>query len=304
MLICPKCKQEYDEGMTDCADCLVPLKSALDAQETGPGAEKMEAAVFRGESEEALDLMLRAVAVHHIPTKCASEVPGLEMKGHLMLVPSLMGDKVQKILDHGVQMLIGDGEGEGRVYRIYKQSRENEIRDPELLRRSIDSLAAGGQEVMDDLLEIVVRGDAAARHRAAYALSCMGEEGTDALIHLLRVAVEKEQQEVATSLIRVIRDEVESAGGWEEIYGCMHSNLSRILALQAIAVLGDLSAFPSVLAMLEDENSEVRDEADNVLCILTDEDMGFDTDAPEDERRAVAGKWEEWWAKYSGRKDG
>jgi hypothetical protein len=65
--------------------------------------------------------------------------------------------------------------------------------------------------------------------------------------------------------------------------------------------MGGLEAFPEIIPLLSDEDPDVRDEADNTLCTLSDEDMGFDTEAPEPERETIRRKWQEWW---SGRNDG
>ncbi|MHC4941881.1 MAG: HEAT repeat domain-containing protein [Planctomycetota bacterium] len=298
MPVCPKCHQEYDEGIKECADCLVPL-GETEAGPTVPEAEAgpLQAAVFRAETAEVLDLMMRAVALHHVPMETREEVPGIDKKGHFLLVPIELGPKVAGIFDRGLPMLIGEGEGKDRVYRLYETGKHEEIRDPELLRQSTSALVEQGDAVIDELIEIVTRGDQAARHRAAFVLSCMGENGTVALIKLLKVAIEKAEHDTAISLIRVMRQELEPGQGWEEFVGYLEGPAeSKILALQALNVLGTLDVFEKVLPLLDDSDPEVRDEADNTLCTLSEEDMGFDAGAPEEERRASIKEWEAWWA--------
>lgn len=294
MPICPKCKQEYEAGFAQCADCMVSLVDRLD--DSGE-AEAPQAAVFRAKNEDTLELMVAAVALHHVPIQRRTEVPELDLRGHLMLVPAEMGGRVSQILDHGLPMLIADGEGSERVYRIYEKENEEEIRDPELLKNSAAYIVAMGEEAFDELMEIVTRGDKPARHRAAYVLTQFGDTGVLALIKLLKVAVEKEQHDTAMSLVKVLRDEVETTRGWEEFEGSLNkgSPASKILALQAVAAFENVAAFPAVLPLLEDPVDAVRDEADNTLCILSDEDMGFEAEASEAERREVIDCWQAWW---------
>ncbi|MBU0756079.1 MAG: hypothetical protein KJ645_13130, partial [Planctomycetes bacterium] len=300
MPFCPKCRQEYEQGFIECADCLVPLQSEIsEAPGSGDLSEDQAvmAAVFRAESEEVLDLMLRAVALHHVPTQVMDTLPGFESKGHFMVVPQAMESRVNRVLELGLPMLISEGEGKDRIFRFYQAGEDYEIRDPELLHQSTSSLVAQGAAVLDELIEIVARGDQAARHRAAYVLTCMGDEGVLALTKLLKVAIEKAQSETAISLIKVMRDELEPGQGWEELCAYLTaSSESKILTLQALASLATIEAFPRVLPLMSDPDSDVRDEADNTLCTLTDEDMGFDTHAPETDRRAVIEEWEAWWA--------
>ena len=119
----------------------------------------------------------------------------------------------------------------------------------------------------------------------------------EALVKLLRAAVEHEREEVALTLIRVVRDEIEDGTGWEEIAEVLPrgGRTAKVLALQALTALGALQAFPVVIPLLEDPDPEVRDEADNTLCTLADEDMGFHAEAPEEERKTAMDRWRAWW---------
>ena len=163
MPFCSKCGQEYMDGVSECADCGIPLRNEPEMQREDGGSEKV-ALAFRASNEEVLDLMCRAIAVHHIPIQTAKEIPESGLKGHFLVVPAEMGGRVRHILDHGVPMLIGEGEDEERIYRIYHPGEEEEIRDPELLHETIEALMARGEEVLDELIEIVARGDRSSRH--------------------------------------------------------------------------------------------------------------------------------------------
>ena len=69
MPICPKCQEEYDEGIGECADCLVPLVEPAEPEEDAAENAGMEVAVFRAKDEETLDLMQRAMALSSSTTK-------------------------------------------------------------------------------------------------------------------------------------------------------------------------------------------------------------------------------------------
>ena len=54
------------------------------------------------------------------------------------------------------------------------------------------------------------------------------------------------------------------------------------------------------LELLDDADPVIREEADEVLCTLSDEDMGFDPELPPAERREVAGAWRAWFERRLG----
>ena len=311
MPYCPECGQEYVDTITRCADCDVALTPDPPQRQQ----VVMGAAVFRGDCEEALELMARAVSLHQLPYQTADRIPGTEERspesedgspdagdGWYLLVPEPLAAQVLSILDHGVPALVGEGEGADRFYRLYREGQEEELRDPELLRRPMDELLREGNAVVEDLVECVVRGDARARSRAAYVLASMGDPGMAALKELLKVSIEKEQEEISVALIRTIRKEFDGRFPVKDFAPLLEGGPgSKLLTLHAFSAMENLDAFPLVLPLLHDPDPQVRDEADNTLCELTDLDMGFDTNAPETARSEVVGKWEAWWA---GRRNG
>jgi hypothetical protein len=102
--------------------------------------------------------------------------------------------------------------------------------------------------------------------------------------------------ETAGVIMGVLRGEDYRGPGWKEFLPHLGmQDAVKIKALEIIGHLGELDAVPEVMKMLDDASPEVRDEADNTLCQLTDMDMGFDGAAPSEERERAARKWRDWW---------
>jgi len=296
MSICPKCKQEYETGVQECADCMVVLVEELESEESEQSAP-VSFAFFRAQNEEVLDLMFNSVAHHqHLPVQVTDEIPEKGLKGHFLITPDVTAGQVGRILDTAVPDLIGEGEGLERVYRIYHKGEEHEIRNPEILKKPIFELMEEGEKNIEELAEIVVRGDKNARQRAAFVLASLGEPGAKVLVELLKTAIEKEQNEIVLSLIRVVREEFDAGFAIEEFSPLLEgSEQNKILTLQVYCAFANIKAFPMIIPLLADSSPLVRDEADNALCELSDEDFGFDTEADEDERNKVKANWAAWW---------
>lgn len=69
----------------------------------------------------------------------------------------------------------------------------------------------------------------------------------------------------------------------------------RIAAAQLLGGLGDRRAVPDLIGLIPDDSKRVRMEAVNALRAITYRRFGPTYDSSEDECRAEAGKWKEWW---------
>jgi HEAT repeat protein len=153
-----------------------------------------------------------------------------------------------------------------------------------------------GPDVIDELIQTLVCGDALVQKRAARALIYLGDEGLQAALKMMKVALEKEQMDTVTVLMAAVRESEHRGQEWKEFLPYLErTGPVRVKTLEVLGHLGDLSAFPSVLPYLNDADPGVRDEADNTLCLLADEDMGFEAEAPPAERARIVVKWKEWW---------
>jgi HEAT repeat protein len=70
----------------------------------------------------------------------------------------------------------------------------------------------------------------------------------------------------------------------------------RCLALHALGRLGVAAVHRDLVTLLDDPDPSVREEADEALCTLADEDLGYDPDLPSAERRTFADKWLRFFA--------
>ena len=70
----------------------------------------------------------------------------------------------------------------------------------------------------------------------------------------------------------------------------------RYEAAASLVVLGDWGAIPILFDGMRDENPYNRYKAFRVLTEQTQQDMGYDYQAPEEERLAAVRRWETWYA--------
>jgi len=296
MPICPQCREEYEDKVTQCFDCGVSLVASLDdIPSTGEGPGKV---VFSAQSEEELEGMEACLKQWQIPYTLASDEPNVDIEGLGLVVPPPYGDKAaEKLLAHVKAAQKGGGCASSGC-----GSGTPPAEGPELLKQSLGALARKGEAVMDDLIELIVNGDAAVQRRSALALSYMGRKGIQAIVKLMKVALEKEQIETVTVLLAVLRQTEYVIEEWQEFLPYLRHDVAvRTKALEVIGHLGDLDAFDRVLPLLSDAEPAVRDEADNTLCLLSDEDMGFESDAPQEEQARCIELWKEWWGRHSRR---
>ena len=295
MPICPQCREEYEDGVSQCFDCGVSLVESFDdIPSTGEGPGKV---VFPAGSEEELKGMEACLKQWQIPYSLASNEPNVDIDGLGLVVPPPYGDKAaQRLLAHAKLAQKGGSCASAGCCG----TAEAATGEPELLKQSLGALARKGESVMDELIELIVKGDAAAQRRAALALSYMGRKGIQAIVKLMKVALEKERIETVTVLLTVLRQTEFVIEEWQEFLPYLrHDVVVRTKALEVIGHLGDIDAFDRVLPLLSDAEPAVCDEADNTLCLLSDEDMGFESDAPLEERTRCIEMWKEWWERHS-----
>lgn len=240
MPFCPNCREEYDAGIAECADCLEPLVDSLD---------------------------------HEAPEEGASASQG-QLGGAACPAQNRIDDA-----DCGEEECGSD-----------------EIRESDLLDLPFTEILREGEENLDELMQLVIRGTPAVGKRAATLLSLMGGSGIEALQKLVKVALENGRLTTVTIVAGTLRGTEFDPAFWKEFVPYLNNGVPvRIKALELLGHFADLSAFPAILPALDDPDPDVRDEADNTLCVLSDEDMGFDTDAPPASRREKIALWKEWW---------
>lgn len=66
-MICPNCKCEYVRGVTQCADCGIPLVDALESPETNPAADVRIVAIWQGHDPAEYEGVKEALESAEIP---------------------------------------------------------------------------------------------------------------------------------------------------------------------------------------------------------------------------------------------
>ncbi len=294
MPICPQCREEYEAGVTQCFDCAVSLvDSADDLPSSGEGPGKV---LFTAGTEEELEKMEACLKQWQIPYSLASDEPNVDIDGHGLLVPPAFGDKAAQML----LSIAKPAKTGGSCSSSGCASHETVTEESALLKHSLGAIARMGESVIDELIELIVNGNQATQRRAALALSYLGPRGIQAIVKLLKVALEKERIDTVTILLTVLRQTDCVVEEWREFLPYLQYNKEvRMKALEVIGHLGELEAFDRVLPLLSDPEPEVRDEADNTLCLLSDEDVGFESDASMEEQLRCVELWKEWWARRS-----
>jgi hypothetical protein len=66
-MICPNCKCEYIRGVTQCADCGVPLVDALESAEANPAEDVRIVPIWRGKDDAECERVIEALDSAGIP---------------------------------------------------------------------------------------------------------------------------------------------------------------------------------------------------------------------------------------------
>ncbi len=316
MPYCPQCGEEYDTGPVDCFECKVPLVPTLDGpQADGPDDIGREAAVlFKPPSREHLLEMEQCLEQFQVPFRkvedrsgeggaeragrggADSEDAGEPAFNKALAVPAQFADRAMHVLSQAAK-LAGSGGAACGTSCPGKECAPDEISESNLLSLPLMEVARKGEECLDELIELVVRGNAEIKKRAVLALILMGSLGEQTLFQLMKAALEEEQIVTVNILMSCLRNAEYAGPRWRDCLPFLNHErkVVRAKALEIIGHLGDIEAFPSVIPLLGDVEAPVRDEADNTLCQLSDEDMGFQVDASVEEQKQAIERWKTWW---------
>jgi hypothetical protein len=134
----------------------------------------------------------------------------------------------------------------------------------------------------------------------------LGAQAVQRLVQLLRVldrsldavlleAIEGGRRRETFALVRELKEQPPLDLSLQIAARLPQLDLAALVpALHALGQLPDLRVAPAVLSLLEHASEEVRVEADEVLCWISGEDMGFDAAANDAERAHAIGRWQSW----------
>lgn len=327
MPFCPTCSQEFEGFASACPDCQVDLVEERPAAD-GPSEDPLRFLLFGAADEDVADLVARALEGMGIPHMVAElTLPGLADEVILFQLPAPLYNRAVTALERhpGLERdlffpaeeaaeeagetaeqpaeQVGEGlllfraaAGEGR--------REDEIRESELLTRPAAELARQGDEALVELLELVRRGVDPVRERAIVLLRAFGPGGIQAQARLLAVLAREGREAALYGLLREIRERVDRPEMLDELVDvCADRETAvrqRSLALHALGRCELMGLYERIVPLLDDSDPRIREDADEALCSLSDEDMGFDPELPSEERKAVMERWRAWFARRLG----
>ena len=293
MPFCPSCREEYVSGIALCADCDVPLVSALDepSSPSPPEAVAPEAVVVaepdREDAAEAIAARLRALM---IPARVASDDPAGPFR---VEVPPELGERARMAASALVRRHDLDTSGAdalatvaGRLYRFLGSTTaeidplgllggpDDELseRDRAIVyasRREIEQL---GTEAHAALIRALFRGTRAVVRDAAKALVRLGPVGADAAVEALDEAIRHDLGPMRIAVAAALA-EARVVGRAERVLALVKAAEPEVAirAARALGELGDPAAGPWIIAHLRREwdSEELREELADALWTLT-----------------------------------
>ncbi len=314
MPFCPSCSQEYESHVTVCPDCDARLVAALEPRSARPGGD-LRLAFALAADEETAAIMRAALAEAGLPAGTAEAAGGEAAGGALaVLLPADFYRQAIGVLDAEPRLVRGEAPAGGAedeaaadTVPLYRRrgapgAEDLQVQDLDILRLPMAELAARGAEVIVPLLEIVRRGDHAARDRALLVIRALGAAGLEALLRLLGVLARENRQAAVFAVVREMRERAVEAAQLEPLLAVAGDASQpfepRCLALHALGRLEAKVVHERLVRLLDDGDPMVRESADEALCVLADEDMGFDADLPAERRREIMEKWLRWFRRH------
>lgn len=302
MPFCPTCRQEFESFATDCPDCEVKLVPELKVA-TAPATVAIAVADER--AREYIQAMLAQAGVT-VKVSGGAEV-GFRPGTSLIHIPTPFAQGVLQALGGDPSLAEVEAPKSTKVpvvaafASVVKRGATDEIRDPPLLKDPIPMLVRRGEAILPELLDLVKRADKESREVAIRAVLAFKDVGRNALSDALASLAREQRSEALYAVARLLRDSKSGPDVYQPLVAvCADSKLhvdARCLALHVLGRSESLSYAPPVLALLDDASELVREAADEALCSLTDDDVGFDPEAAAGDRKRYIDDWKKRLAK-------
>jgi len=305
-VFCPKCRQEFEAFAELCPDCEISLADSLEPGAAGAPAFQLTLVVASDVETAVLireTLAPTGIPVGDVETDAKNRLPGDSVG---LLLPYEFTKTALGAIDANPGLtrgLIPLDEGDPAVF--VKQTDPTDgpevALDMSLLTLTPAQLVTRGTGVIVSLLEFVRIGDDAARDHAIRGLRAFGPEGLSVLARQLAVLARELREASLYQVVREIREKLTDSSALEDLIAVVADGRlptgSRTLGLHALGRLELKDVHPHLIPLLADPDPIVREEADEALCTLSDEDMGFDPDMDPAE---VAATQERWRSHFSG----
>ena len=292
MPFCPSCRQEFESFASQCPDCEVELTETLAEPKAAPAGP--EVAVVAAVDAATAEAMLERLAAVGIPSTPAEE----EETPFGVAVPVQFLNSAVAMLEADDRLALQEDDGTGRpVFRPFDPaidaSPTADLR-LDILDESPARLAARGEEVIADLLEIVRRGEGEPVKRATLVVMRM-DAGRAVLCRHLALLCRERREDAVYAVLREVREKVSDAAELRELCELAADRdlpvEPRTLALHALGRFEIPGLASAVLPILDDDDEGLREAADEALCSIADEDMDFDASADAGERAESVARW-------------
>lgn len=283
MKTCPKCAQEFEDFAANCPDCEVPL-AAPGAGSTGSQAVTMLMADPMAATVAREALMEAEVAF--LP----QSVPGTPFT-EFVFDPA-EADRARDVLAAQRTLRAGTSAAGSAAYTY----QEVDADGSEPAWAALPALPRDPEQAVALLAEALRRGAPAVRAAAAARLAASGRPGLDALAHALTEFLTQNKDAAVFAVTRELRERPLDAAALHPVVAVATDAGQplerRLLALHALGRFELPKLGRHLVALIDDPIPEIREAADETLCCLTDEDLGFDAHLTSDERRAFLPRWD------------
>ena len=178
------------------------------------------------------------------------------------------------------------------VYRLQDQDGEGEIGRHPLLQVAAREMT---QEDLPELLRLVDHGTMEVVGQAGQRLAILGGPALEELVsRVVRHAAEVPGEGTVRSLMALsgLRGQPLPPSYREHLSGTSDSRIRRDLC-RAAGIVRDPTVADLLVVGLEDPDEEVRTEAIDALWAITGDTLGFDPEAPPEDRREAMARWRE-----------
>ena len=296
MPFCPDCRQEFEAGFTQCADCERELVSSLEGidevPETLPGTELIEGELrLFAESSDLATGILQMLGRAGVPVYQYDEP--IRVDGREVVQLAVPADFEDGTFSQLRGLPYDEIEVGGAVSRLYVRPdlREGE-EAPELFEHSDEELVARGASIHGELAKLALGAAPDYRARAIGILDQMGPDGQAVLWGIVREGIEGRKLDLVSDFLFWLRAIKLSPP--EDETNALLSDSDPDVRRMGVLILGKLvgeGAGRRLVPMLADPDEGIRDETIELLFHLFGDDLGYDPEADEAEREQAIGRW-------------
>jgi len=305
MRICPRCKDAYEDYVETCPDCGVPLVGE-DAEppewlspEVWPELRYAPHTfdIFPFRSDEDAKRALEALEAYQIPAQAG--LLNMQRAGASLFPREVLAVRVaQSDAQSAMEVLVAEvptALPRAVVEEVWRglASETPQIPPdlPERLADPLETLLAGGDELVPDLLSGFLAGGSLAT-RCHYVLVHMDADPELQLLQRALDACTNGDAETVGRLRYLLSDfaDVRSISALGSFLRRSPPQARQLVAW-LLGYIPLLDAVGLLVGMLEDADLDVRTQAIETLTRVCGRDLGYEPEAPEDERREMTEAW-------------